>query len=114
MLRPNQWFIVQKAAGNDVYGQGKPGIKSRELGSIVSLPTVDVKSSVRTDSSASRGNAHEFQNNGVVLLTAKTKAVLHDILIIRGLTLKIVMMHPRYDAAGRFDHFECQLQMWTQ
>ena len=114
MLRPNQRFILQKSAGNDVYGQPLPGVKSPERGAIVRLPTTDVKSSVRADSAASRGNAHEFQTDALVLLPVGTKAALHDFLIIRGMTLKIVMIHPRYDAGGRLDHFECQLEIEAQ
>lgn len=112
MLRPNQIFIVQQQGANDVYGQPTQGLRSRERGSIVKFPTTDVKSSVRTDSSASRGNAHEYQTDAVVLLTNKTQAGLHDFLIIRGFTLRIMMMHPRYSAAGVLDHYECELQIW--
>lgn len=114
MLRPNQWCVLQKGAGNDLYGQTIEGVKSRERCSVVSFPTNDVKSSVRTDSSASRGNAHEFQTDAVVLLTNKTKAVLHDILIIRDMMLRISEVHPRWNVNGVLDHFECKLTIWTQ
>ena len=114
MLLPNAKFILQKSGGNDVYGQPVPGKKTTERGSIVKFPVTDVKSSVRSDSSASRGNAHEFQADAVVLLTANTAAVLHDIMIIRGLTLKISAIHPRYNAQGVLDHFETTLIIWTQ
>jgi len=112
MLRPNQIFVIEKRAGNDVYGQPVQGVRSRERGSIVKFPTTDVKSAVRADSSASRGNAHEFQADAVVLLTNKTVATLHDFLIIRGFTLRIMMIHPRWSAAGLLDHYECELKIW--
>lgn len=114
MLRPNQRFILQKAAGNDRYGQTTEGRKSQIRGSIVKFEISDVKSSVRTDSSASRGNAHEFQADAIVLIPASVAVVEHDILIIRGVTLRIMQIHQRFDASGRFDHNECKLSIWTQ
>lgn len=114
MLMPNQICLLVKSGGNDVYGQPKPGIRSRERCSIVKMPSLDVKSSIRADSSASRGNAHELQTNGVVLLTASTSALMHDLLIIRGQTVKITGVHPRYSAAGNLDHFEMTVSIWSQ
>lgn len=114
MLMPNQTCMLIKSAGNDVYGQPIPGIQSRERCSVVSMPTADVKSSVRSDSSASRGNAHEEQTNGKILLTAVTKAVMHDILVVRGQKLKIISTHPRFNAAGKLDHIEVAVNIWTK
>lgn len=114
MLMPNQTCVLIKSAGNDVYGQPIPGIQSRERCSVVSMPTADVKSSVRSDSSASRGNAHEEQVNGKILLTAVTRAEMHDILVIRGQKLKIDSVHPRWNAAGKLDHIEVTVSIWTK
>lgn len=114
MLMPNQVCYLIKSAGNDVYGQPKPGVRSKERCSIVKMPTVDVKSSIRADSSASRGTAHELQTNGTVLLTSVTKALMHDILEIRGQQMKIIGVQPRWDATGALDHIEVTVSIWSQ
>lgn len=113
MLRPNQFCIIAKRTGNDVFGQPLPGRRVREMCSVVKLEISDEKTSVRTDSSASRANAHEFQSDAVILLTAKSIAAINDILIVRGHELKITMIHPRYDVNGILDHHEVAADIWT-
>lgn len=114
MLRPNQKCIIVKRNGNDIYGKPKPGLRLPERCAVVKDILVDVKSSIRTDSSASRGNAHEFQHEGIILLTAGTQALQHDIIELRGRQMEIMSMHRRYDVTGRLDHHECTTQIWTQ
>lgn len=114
MLLPNQTCILVKSAGNNLYGQPLPGVRSKERCSIVKMPTTDVKSSVRSDSSASRGEAREAETDAVVLLTKGTKAKMHDLLVVRGTMLKITAVEPRWNAAGALDHFEANASIWTE
>ena len=114
MLLPNQNCILVSRQGNDIYGQPVPGRRSRERCSVVKLEVASEKTSVRTDSSASRGNAHEFQSDAVLLLPAKTIAKINDILIVRGHSLKITMMHPRYNVLGELDHQEVAADVWAE
>ena len=61
MFRPNQNCQIQKSSGKtDVYGMPVPGRKVNERLAVIELNLMAVKSSVRADSSASRGNAQEM------------------------------------------------------
>lgn len=115
MLRPNKKCIIEQSSGDtDVYGQPVPGVRSEERCSVVRLNVVDQKSSVRADSSASRGNAREFQVDALLLLASNTKARIHDIIIVNGQALKIVGLQPRFNVAGKLDHYEATATIWTQ
>lgn len=114
MLRPNQICYIVKSQGNDVYGRPLPGKRLRERCSVVKLIVNDEKSAVRTDSSASKGNAQEFVAESVILLTPQTTATIHDILEVRGVTLEIMGMHQRFNVQGVLDHFEVTGKIWTK
>lgn len=115
MLRPNQNCTIQLASGDtDIYGKPLPGRIVSERCAVVKDITEDVKSSIRSDSSASRGNAHEFEHQGVILLTKVTAAKAHDIITVRGRQMEIMSMHRRYTVTGALDHYECTTQIWTE
>lgn len=114
MFRPNLSCRIQQSTGNDVHGQPLPERFRRERCAIVKLEVANEKSSVRADSSASRGNALEVQVASVILLTTKTAARRDDIIEVSGYKLRIVLMEPRYDVGGRLDHYEIHATMWSQ
>lgn len=113
MFKPNQKCRIQLSAGNDVYGQSKPSTFVIEGCSIVKLMISNEKSSVRADSSASRGNARELQADAVLLLTTATKARIDDVIEISGAKFKISGRFPRHDVNGRLDHIEIHAMMWS-
>lgn len=113
MFKPNQKCRIQLSAGNDVYGQPKPGVLVTEGCSIVRLMIRNEKSSVRADSSASRGNARELQADAVILLTTSTKAKIDDVIEIGGAKFKISGSFPRHDVNGRLDHIEVHAMIWS-
>jgi hypothetical protein len=113
MFRANQNCRVQLASGkNDVHGQPIPGRFIPERCAIVKLIVINEKSSVRADSSATRGNARELEAESVILLPPTTQARIDDIIIVSGFQLRIMAMQPRYDVGGRHDHFEVNAAMW--
>jgi hypothetical protein len=69
-------------------------------------------SSVRADSTASRGAADEDQADSIILLTPTTKAELGDQLEVGGLKVRIVQFHPRYTMAGTLEHYEVHGEFW--
>lgn len=114
MFKPNLTCRIQIASGKtDVYAQPLPARYVTERCSIVRLQAVNVKSSVRADSSASRGSARELEVDSVILLTAGTKAGIDDVIEITGFKLKISGMFPRHDANGRLDHYQVQATIWS-
>jgi len=114
MFRPNQQCRIQLASGrNTVHGQPIPGEWVRERCSVVKLIISSEKSSVRADSSASRGNAREEQADAVLLLTPLTRASINDVIEVAGHKLRIMAIHLRYDVTGRLDHKETHATMWS-
>jgi hypothetical protein len=113
MFRPTLPCKIQLASGkNDVRGQPIPGVLVAEKCAIVKLVISNEKSSVRADSSASRGNAQEMEATSVILLGAATRARIDDIIIVAGHQLRIKSMQMRYDASMRLDHYEINATMW--
>lgn len=113
MFRPNLKCRIQLSSGNDVYGQPKPTTYVSEGCSVVKLILTSTKSTVRADSSASRGNAMEIQAHSVILLSARTKASINDIIEVSGSKLRIEGVQPRYDTQGRLDHYEINASVWS-
>lgn len=115
MFRPNLDCHIQKSSGKtDVYGMPIPGRKIKERMAIVELNLMAVKSSVRADSSASRGAAQELEVSSKFLLTANTKAAIDDILIFGENRFRIVSIFPRHDVQGRLDHHEITCTYWSK
>ena len=114
MFRPNLPCRIQLASGKtDVYGQPTPATFVNERCSIVRLTSRSEKTSVRADSSASRGNARELQADAVILLTIHTKARIDDVVEVSGVKLKITSIFPQHDVNGRLDHYEVEAHIWS-
>ena len=75
MFRPNLTCIISVSSGEtDVYGKPMPAKRVTERCAIVKLDIKNTKTSVRADTSASRGNARELIADSVILLTKNTVA----------------------------------------
>lgn len=117
MFAPNLdcWITKQDAVSHNLYGEQEhvpPRIKER-CALIRARASVE-DTTVRADSSASRGHAEEVTSANRVMLTSKTKALVNDKIEIAGLpALRITMMHPRYDVVGRLDHYEVEGEAWV-
>jgi len=114
MFLPNKTCRIQLSAGKDVYGQPKPGRYVTERCAIVKLVITSDKTSVRADSSASRGNSKETEANSVILLAPTTEAKIDDIIDVAGARLQIVGKSPQHDVTGRLDHYEVIAQIWSK
>jgi hypothetical protein len=113
MFRPTLPCKIQLASGkNDVRGQPIPGPLVGEKCAVVKLVISNEKSSVRADSSASRGTAQEMEAQSVILLGASTRAQIDDIIIVAGYKLRITGRQPRFDVDMRLDHYEINATMW--
>lgn len=89
------------------------------LGSVINERCAPVRlrhnqnhSSVRADSTASRGAADEDQADTIVLLTPGTQAELGDQLEVAGLKVRIVQRFPRHNMAGKIEHYEVRGEFW--
>jgi hypothetical protein len=114
MFRPNFNCQIQKTTGKtDVYGMPVPGRKYNERCSIIDLNVRNEKSAVRADTSASRGNAREFEANAKLLLTKNTAGEIDDMIIVNGAEFRIASKFPRHDLQGNLDHYEITCTYWS-
>jgi len=114
MFRPNKTCVISVSSGKtDVYGQPLPARRVREQCAVVKLDIVSAQTTVRADSSASRGNARELTADAVILLTKYTIAAINDIIEIGDAKLRIVSKHPRFNISGDVDHIETRCVIWS-
>jgi hypothetical protein len=106
MLRTNLTCIIRQKDGTDVYGLPLHGKRKKEACAVVKRILRNDKTSVRADSSASRGNARELEADIIILLTPNTTAEIDAIIDFAGDTFSVKSMHQRYDIKGKLDHFE--------
>lgn len=114
MFRPNQNCVIRKQGGHDIYGMPKPGAKKKERCAIVRLKIINDKSSVRADSSASRGNARELESSALILLQSNTIADIDSIIELRGDQYRIMSLNPQFAISGRLDHYEAECNYWSE
>lgn len=114
MFRPNITCHIQKTSGKtDVYGMPVLGAKTIERCAIVQLKIINEKSSVRADTSATRGNARELEVDAKILLAKTTVAAIDDLIVIEGVKYRIASKFPRHNLQGVLDHFEVTCSYWS-
>lgn len=102
---------VSRRSGNDVYGQPAWGASQPARCSIVKFDLSATKTSVRTDSSASRGNAREIEAAVRLLFPSFTEIAVGDRVQVLGANLRVLTAQPRYDIVGNLDHHEVDLEV---
>lgn len=114
MFKPNLYCVIHLSSGaSDAYGQPLPSKKVKERCSIIEMNINVEKTSVRADSSASRGSGLEKTVKAVILLESTTKAKLNDVIEIQGNMLRIIGMEPKTSLQGKTDHYRIQAHFWS-
>ncbi|WP_151708807.1 hypothetical protein [Acinetobacter brisouii] len=114
MFRPNLNCTVQGKGGSDVYGMPIHGAKTKERCAVVKKVLRNAKTSVRADSSASRGNAREMEADVVILVRVTTVAELDAIIDAAGERFRVMTKHGRYAISGQLDHYELGCTYWNE
>jgi hypothetical protein len=65
---------------------------------------------VRADSSATRGNSKEFVATGRILVKPNVKPNWDDLLIVEGKVYRIKEVETRFNVAGKLDHYELDFE----
>ncbi|MCY1369148.1 hypothetical protein D9M69_561690 [compost metagenome] len=113
LFKPNLDCLIHLANDQtDGYGRPLPATVVPERCAIVNLNLGAQKTSVRADSSASRGNAEEMVAVGEILLTRDTRASHNDVIEIYGIKYLIVGKSPQVSVRGELDHFLIQVVTW--
>ncbi len=111
MFRPNQIGYLQSIVSRDVHGRvfySEPRVCPF---GVVSMKIASKKTTVRADSSASRGSADEFSaERARILIPARITVIFGDRFLFRGLIFKIETIHNRFSIDSQLDHFECDME----
>lgn len=111
LFRPNTTCKLHATDGViDVYGQ-QGALPGRVVPcAVVTYDLSRQKSSVRADSSGSRGRAEELAGVARFLFPAQTVIKRGDKIEKDGFFLEVIEIHPRYSVAGRLDHKEVDMR----
>lgn len=106
MFRPNQRARYLARIGRDRHAR-EVYAEPVEIGvGIVSLGSAIQKTTVRSDSSGSRGAAEETATTGVFLVASTVTARRDDMIEFMGESYRILRAEPRFTSWGKLDHFE--------
>lgn len=113
MFRPNTYCYVSKRTGYDEWGRESYGKAKRLPCSVVRLRVSREKTSVRADSSATRGRGNEVTSDALLLLPPTFGVEIGDKIEVMKYALEVVSVHPRLNIMGNHDHDEVGLNVWV-
>jgi hypothetical protein len=109
---PNLVGTIQRKTGFDVYGRPVLSVPVLCQFSVVNAKRQQDKTSVRADSSASRGMADEITTGLGRILVAKHENVeIGDVFAFDGDSYDVKSKHIRRSVFGEIDHFECDIEV---
>ena len=109
---PNLIGMIQRKTGFDIHG--RPALSSPVACqfAIVNAKRQSEKTSVRADSSASRGMADEITTALGRILVAKHESIeIGDVFSFDGDSYDVQSKHIRRSVFGEIDHFECDIEV---
>ena len=104
---------LYKKSGMDLYGEAKYEFSAQVSMGVVSFIDSMEKSSVRADSSASRGKAEIALFDAVFIIPLTTDISKEDALIVAGKKLRVESIHQRWGLRGRPGHYEVGANVWV-
>lgn len=111
ILRPNIVATLRRQTGFTAQGRPIWGGETTIRVAIVTLRNSIERSSVRADSSASRGRAEETRADGVVLVPPEIAVKVSDRLHLLGATYEITSVFPRHGLEGALGHTQVELKI---
>jgi flagellar basal body L-ring protein FlgH len=98
--------LIEKLSGFDEFGQPLASKKIKSRCSIVKLVVQDMRTSVRTDTSATGGNAHEYAGDSRLLFDLSAPIEVGDIITVSGITLQADAKFYRNSVNGKGHHWQ--------
>lgn len=112
MFIPNLVGKIYSLKGYDIYARAEFDLPRVCPFAVVNLEIGAEKTSVRTDSSASRGSADEMTaQRAKILIVSYITCAVNDRFEFEGINYKIVSKFTRRSVDGLIDHFECDLEV---
>lgn len=113
MMFPNTPCTITPKTGNDENGKPLLGYRFATLCSVVRLTNAVKKTSIRTDRSASQGNAFEVISDARLLFAPSVKLSLDDLVTINGVVLTVISVQQRiHNITGVLDHYQVELNIY--
>jgi hypothetical protein len=112
MFLPNTTGTLYRQTAKNLYGEPSFAQPRVVACGIVRLVAKAEKTSVRADSSASRGNADEEVTTSKILFPVAADPRIGDRFDIQGFVLRMIARHPRLSVYGHLDHYEVDLEHW--
>lgn len=109
MFIPNNTCYIRRAGGVNRNGEKTFSPKESIRFGLVRFDLKVEDSTVRADSSATRGNVKEFHASGRILVPVSVKPNYGDIVIVEGRVFRIKEVEPRFNVLGFLDHYELDL-----
>lgn len=106
VVKMNVPCTIRTTASFDMYGEPILSAPVHAVCAVVKFSTIAKTTTVRTDSSATRGSAEEVNASIVLLMSKKKEPQMNDLVTLRGVLTRIISVQPRYDVMGKLDHFE--------
>ncbi|MER9176317.1 hypothetical protein NKH72_22315 [Mesorhizobium sp. M0955] len=101
---------IERLIGRDVHARDIYAAAVALPHAVIALEDKDQKTTVRADSSASRGAAEETVVDGKILVPSTVSLSRRDRVTLSTGTYAIIATHPRYTVFGVLDHIECLLE----
>lgn len=112
MFEPNSVGRLFRVIGRDVHSRPTYSAGIECPFAPVNLEVGAQKTSVRADSSASRGAADELAATlAKILIVQYVSVTIGDKFSFEGINYRIARKHIRRSVAGVIDHIECQLEV---
>jgi hypothetical protein len=109
---PNNVAYLSRQMATNVYAESVFGPRQKVECGVVKLNQNAKQTSVRADSSASRGTIEEEVVAAKILFLPTASPNIGDKIEINGVTLRCTAQHPRFAVTGILDHHECDLEIW--
>ena len=109
---PNLVGKIQRVTGRDIHGRPVLGPETECQFAVVNAKRQQEKTSVRADSSASRGMGDEITTGLCRILVAKHERIeIGDVFSFDGDSYDVNSKHVRRSVFGQIDHYECDLEV---
>lgn len=113
MIRPNVSCTITEQKGTDVYGQAKLALPRKTRCNVVTLVVTSEKTSVRADSSGSRGNVDELVSLSKLLFLPRDDMGIGSKIEVSGVSLRVIGRQLRFTVSGKLDHIEVDCEVWA-
>lgn len=114
LFQPNLDCQIRRLSATNVYGEEELGQPVSARCAVIKLRRFVETSSVRADSSASRGTAREIQIEGKLLFPYDTVILENDQVEVSGMKVRVIGVFLRHDLRGNPDHQEVEVSSWAK